>query len=315
MNKLLRSVRALLATLLLAGAAPAFAQPDCPPGPDLEAARLKGPARDRGMLWRLDKDGRTSWLYGTIHVARPEWVVPGPAVMQAIAGSDVVALELDLADPAVLATLQQPADPRATARVLDDPRRQRIARQAARNCLPAGALAAMRPFMQMMGLVISEARREGLYAELAVDLVLTGVARGAGKPVVALETAQQQLAMLMPAEEDERALVDRSLDDLETGHGRRQLARMARMWADGSESELASFPQWCECMKTPAERRLYRRMNDERNPAMADKLAALHAGGQRFFGAVGLLHMSGAHALPELMRQRGFAVQRVRFAP
>ena len=35
-------------------------------------------ARDRGFLWKLEKDGRTSWLYGTVHVARLEWAFPGP---------------------------------------------------------------------------------------------------------------------------------------------------------------------------------------------------------------------------------------------
>ena len=29
-------------------------------------------ATDHGLLWRIEKDGRTSWLYGTIHVARAD---------------------------------------------------------------------------------------------------------------------------------------------------------------------------------------------------------------------------------------------------
>ena len=27
-------------------------------------------ARDRGFLWRLTRDGRSSWLYGTVHAAK-----------------------------------------------------------------------------------------------------------------------------------------------------------------------------------------------------------------------------------------------------
>jgi uncharacterized protein YbaP (TraB family) len=58
---------------------------------------------------------------------------------------------------------------------------------------------------------------------------------------------------------------------------------------------------------------LYRRLNDLRNPAMADKVAALHAAGQRVFAAVGVLHMTGPQAMHDLMRERGFAVERIHF--
>jgi uncharacterized protein YbaP (TraB family) len=65
---------------------------------------------------------------------------------------------------------------------------------------------------------------------------------------------------------------------------------------------------------TDAERRLYQRLNDDRNPALADKLAALH-GGSPFFAGVGALHMIGTQALPALLRARGFQVERILFDP
>ena len=119
--------------------------------------------------------------------------------------------------------------------------------------------------------------------------------------------------MTPASEDDERALIDKSLRDMESGEGRRQLRRAAEMWASGDEARLANYAQWCDCMETPAEQRFAQRLNDERNPAMADKLAALHAQGARVFGAVGFLHMTGPQSLLQLMRARGFTVQRVTF--
>jgi hypothetical protein len=59
---------------------------------------------------------------------------------------------------------------------------------------------------------------------------------------------------------------------------------------------------------------LLRRLNDERNPNLAARIDALHARGQRVFAAVGALHMTGPRALPALLAQRGYRVERVDFA-
>jgi hypothetical protein len=52
-------------------------------------------------------------------------------------------------------------------------------------------------------------------------------------------------------------------------------------------------------------------LNDDRNPALADGIEALHRDGRGVFAAVGALHMTGAKALPTLLQQRGFTVRRV----
>jgi len=103
------------------------------------------------------------------------------------------------------------------------------------------------------------------------------------------------------------------VQDLESGESRPLLTRMLEAWAQGDAAALDSYPQWCRCMDTPAERRFLQQMNDDRNEQIAGKLVALHAGGQRFFAAVGALHMTGPKALNLLLRSQGFQVQRVPF--
>jgi uncharacterized protein YbaP (TraB family) len=305
----------LAAWLALPLAAQAQACP--PPRPALDLVQMKAQARDRGMLWRLEKGGRVSWLYGTLHANRAEWAIPGPVVTQALQGSDTLAVELDMTDASVLqALLRGSTDPARVARVLDPGRTDRILRQSLKSCVPGALLHPLKPLLQVTTLAISEAAREGFYAELGVDLMLVSMARAAGKPVQSLETAEQQLAALTPAsEEEERELVDKALQDIEAGRAGPQLQGLARVWAEGDEAALASYPAWCECARTPAERRLLTRINDERNPAIADKIAAMHQGGERVFAAVGLLHMAGGRPLPQLMRERGFSVERVRLQP
>lgn len=305
------------AALLLAACA-ALARADCPPpAPTLQsvgADELRRHQLDRGLLWRLDKDGRTSWLYGTVHASRPEWALPGPRILAAVTESDMVALELDPRDPELGRLFASRGDAAREARVLAG-LDQRIAKLAARDCVPGEQLAAARPMLQLAMLGLLEARRGGFHPEFGADVVLAGMALRLDKELVALETPAGQLRSMLPdSEADERALVESGLQDLESGEGRASFGRLIQAWAAGDEAGVASYPQWCKCLDTPAEQRLYRRINDDRNGPMADRITALHGRG-RVFAAVGTLHMTGPQALPALLRARGFQVQRIVFSP
>ena len=66
----------------------AHARTDCPPVPQPptqeQLAEGFRTAKDRGAMWTLTKDGRTSYLYGTLHVGRMAWAFPGPKLLQAL---------------------------------------------------------------------------------------------------------------------------------------------------------------------------------------------------------------------------------------
>src|SRR2546425_128550 len=89
--------------------------------------------------------------------------------------------------------------------------------------------------------------------------------------------------------------------------------RIAAVWADSRFDELQRYQQWCDCARTADERRALRRLLDERNPLLAERIAALHESGHTVFAAVGSLHMIGNSGLPALFEQRGYRVERVAF--
>jgi len=310
---------ALTALGLLAVAALASAQdaPTCPPPPQAptpaQVEAGKKAARDRGFLWRIQKDGRTSYLYGTVHVGQSDWVFPGPRVSQALRASNVVALELDMLDPAVVQAMQTGLAS-APRRELPAAVMARLKAQVKAACLSDDMLNAMSPEMLVATLVLLSARREGLEAAWGIDIVYAGLARGMKRPVVSLETPAQQLAVLQGRTAAEtQEMVEDSLNELEGTTLRAMIRRLAWDWAEGRLDDLALYEQWCECLTTPAQREMSARMLDERNPLMADKIDALHAGGQSVFTAVGSLHMIGPQGLPTLMAKRGYRVERVAF--
>ena len=131
--------------------------------------------------------------------------------------------------------------------------------------------------------------------------------------MVSLETAASQLAALLAQDDAEvQAIVQDALDDLEAGRPRETLRKSVQVWEAGDLAELNRYLEWCDCDKTERDRRLMKRVLDDRNPGLAQGIDALHAQGKRVFAAVGALHMIGPTGLPVLLAQRGYAVERLR---
>jgi uncharacterized protein YbaP (TraB family) len=302
-----------LAAVLLASAA--SAQTACPPTVQMPSAEQvqssAKAARDRGFLWRISKGGRSSYLYGTIHIGRFEWAFPGKTVTRALLDADTLALEVDLTDPAIAKAATATAGKRPE---LPAALRERLERQFSAACVPSAALASFHPVMQAITLTVLAARWDGLDPSYAQELSLAGIARAMQRPIVSLETVQSQLDALVPTEEQAVfAMVERTLEQLERNRVRPMFARMGSAWENGDLAELESYERWCDCVGTDDERALMTRLNDGRNPHLAEGIDSLHRQGKKVFAAVGALHMTGPKALPRLMAERGYTVERIAF--
>jgi uncharacterized protein YbaP (TraB family) len=181
-------------------------------------------------------------------------------------------------------------------------------------CLSSQVLRGQQALMQLITLNLLSARRDALDAAYGQELVLAGMAHAAGRRIVSLESVEQQLAALLPDDAAQARLqLEQGLQQLEDGRARSMLRRLANAWADGDLATIEHHAQWCDCANTDDERAQLKRLNDARNPHLADAIAALHAQGHSVLAAVGALHMTGPQALPRLLERRGFKVQRVAF--
>lgn len=293
--------------------APLAAEALCPPlaEPPAQAQWLQalpGPV-DRGLLWRIEKDGRVSHLYGTVHVGRLDWISPGPQVMAALAAADRVAFELDLLDPDVLQRLQRAARAPAGQPRLPDALAERLAQQRSLACV-GSLLEGLRPELQVITLVSLSLRGDGLDPAWGIDGWLARLAHARRQTVLSLETPEQQVALLVaPRPAEVATVVRRGLDELEDPATRRVALRLAEHWAASDLAAIENFAQWCGCLESEAERQAHQAGVLARNPAMAERIATLHQRGALVFAAVGALHMTGPEGLPALLARRGFQVE------
>jgi len=316
MKKLLQ---AFSAALLLWGSAQAQSPGTaCPPAvlPLAEAPGEQSAApQDVGLLWRLQRDGRTSYLYGSMHIGRPAWSRPGPALQEALQKVDVLALELDGSDSRTQAALARSSRADKNA-ALPPPMQARLDAQSRAACLPAQSLAPMHPMLQLSTLTVLMARWDGLDMAYGQEIMLTREARARGLPIVGLERAEDQMNALIP--KDRQTLlhsVDEGLKQLEQGRVRPAMLRLASAWERGDLGELQRYEQWCDCVQSEADRAWLRRLNDARNPHLAAGIASLHGSGRSVLAAVGALHMSGPQALPRLLAAKGFTIQQLHPVP
>lgn len=305
---------ALCADLCMAAEPEAGCPPPFSPPTQAEVQAMAAHMQDRGLLWRVQDGERTSWLYGTLHVGKREWMLPGRTIVRSMYGADLLALELDLLNPQVMQQLSEGFKARADAPALPADLEARLALQRKRAC--AEHLSAERPDAQLLGLVSQLGRKQGLMAEFGADLLLAGMAQALHKPVLGLESVQTQLRELLSDDPAEvRESVRDGLEQLEDPKSPQTLQQLANIWASGNEETLENYADWCDCIKTERDRLKYARLMEGRNPGMAQGIANQLKQGKTVFAAVGALHMVGPMGLPELLRQKGYQVERVRFKP
>lgn len=139
--------------------------------------------------------GRTSYLYGTVHAGKAEWMYPGPTLARALKETDTIALEMDMFDSDIQTRI---AKGMQTARrtPLPPALEQRLRRQAEAACLPYESLAPYSPEIKVVTLSLMLARKAGLEPAYAVDAMLAGFGHQLRHRVISLETPELQMKAL-----------------------------------------------------------------------------------------------------------------------
>lgn len=296
------------------------AQSACPPDPAPPTPQVLQAwfrdAPDRGFLWEIEKDGRISWLFGTIHTAKPHWIGLGKKTLASIQAADIVALEIDLLDAALMTDMQTQIASLAKAdkaNPLPVGLQKRLDEAAAKNCVNPGVIKSLPVSFAVIATILNGSRKDGFEPAFGIDIFLAGFAKGAKKPVVALETSATQMQAISGLFGDDRdtALAD-ALGGIDSGETRIQLQKLATVWETADHAALRDYLLWCDCVKTEKQAKIMAQTNDARNPAMADKIDMIHRAGKSVFAAVGALHFTGPKALQDLMGSKGYSVRVVK---
>lgn len=255
------------------------------------------------LLWAIEKDGKTTYAFGTIHTGVDADARLPPAVWAKVEAAPAFAMETDLSDPVIASMLQcvqcslqrdlGGADYAKLEQLLGKPIVNRI---DGMKPMVAATMLAMR----------------GLPSTPQMDTALLARARAHDARIVYLEPAADQAAML-ERQMNLKALhmmiddPDGTLDStkkLLAAYIAGDDAAMLAVNDDGKRQALAHGYTSDE-YDAAQEDMLYRR-----NAAWIAPIEQLHARGGGFL-AVGALHLIGPRSVLELLAQRGYKITRM----
>lgn len=287
--------------------------------PAVYQAEARKPRPDRGVLWELRRGQEVAYLWGSIHVGQLPWIFPGPRTTQALRSAPAIALELDPLDPATLQALTQA--------MREDSDRQkllmrqhpelvtRMERMAADSCVdPTVWQASGATLARIITLSMQDMARSGYQVAYGIDVNLAAMAHAVGKPVKAIETAQEQLAAIglggngVPAQLVTPEDIRKALDEIDSGKSRQVALDLAQYWESGDLPALEQLLRDCQCL---GDMGMKAALLDDRNQRMAERLPGLIAANPQLFIAVGMLHMVGDNNLLGLLQKQGFSVQQL----
>jgi uncharacterized protein len=301
-------------------------------------AGVQRDAKDLGPLWRIEKDGRVSWLYGTVHFGRIEWQAPGPQVSGALRGADLLAVEM-VGSPrqTSAAKVEKPSQIEPPQQVLSQSVPETLARKIDGVCswtktAPGWYDAWINEtsaFDLTLWMTRVRVQKEGFYSEFGIDAMLARTAVTMNKPIVGLEKrADRQVfidslenSMTAPNEAVPQAkpgirqkktkleLMEELLNEKYESLAKSINQDIVVPWTTARSDDCTSRRSWCWQEEKPSKARArMEKLLAVRDRHMADELERLHESGKQVFAAVGMLHVRPS-ALPALMKEKGFSVE------
>lgn len=267
----------------------------------------------QGVLWKVEKGGAASHVFGTIHsVDKRVLTLPDP-VAHAFEESSSFTLEIatDEWTPKKLAILMRLPEDRELEAVVGPELFEDIVEAGSRYGIPSENLELLKPWalLSLFGIPPSEFSR-GQEGELALDNWLQKQALDRPIPVYGLETVEEQAeifngmseadqVMLLGKAVADNATIDVWYEQLLQDYLARDLAALHAMTTE-------SVPKDDERLFRLLQRRL---VIDRNHRMVAQMLKRLGQGGA--FIAVGALHLPGEEGILNLLKQRGFEISRV----
>lgn len=270
----------------------------------------------RGTLYRIERAGHIGWLFGTVHIGQSAFYPLEPRVMHALRQADTLVIEADIRDQASLQ--------KAIARYAVYPEQDSIERHLApaqwhalqealaRAGLPVAQVQRLKPWMVANLLMLQAMTQAGYPSEEGIEQYFLDLAKKEGKNVLALETVGYQLSLfdrLTPAQQAD--YLQETLQDLQAGQGVAQGIQLIEAWKTADHTKMMALKQAMLAENTTTSGFIDNILLKERNPGMANGIAALLDKRQRIFVAIGALHLLGDDGVPALLRARGYLVTRI----
>lgn len=307
MNRLFR-----LAALALASISLTSAQAQTADAPKPAPSPVAAPVDVDPALWVVKDKDTTIYLFGSVHVLKPglSWFDDG--VKAAFDKSDQLVLEVVLPD---LATMQASVlkaamsnDGKPLSSKLNPDELKAYQDTLATYGIPAPVMDGFDPWFVSLTLTQLALKQAGYDGETGVEKTLTAAAKAEGKPIIGLETVDQQFGFFDGLSTDSQVkLLDSTLKELPQTADKIQT--MIDQWGAGDPDKLAATIN----EGTADTPELAKILLTDRNAHWAKWIAERMKQPGTVFIAVGAGHLAGDGSVQQQLRAYHLKAMRVAY--
>lgn len=268
----------------------------------------------QGLLWKLERAGLApNYLFGTIHITDERVLDLPPEVKQAFDGASSATFEIIMTPEVGMKVGKSMVlmDGRTLDGIVGPELFQEVAEVGRRYNLGPDQLKFFKPWALAVIFSVpqSEMGRKAA-GDLPLDQWLQAEASRQNKPMHAMETPEEQLAVLSGmSEADQIAMLQSAVEA--NGKIEAMFETLTQNYLDRDVAAIYNrFVEESEDLGQEYVDTFMTRLNDERNKLMTERLAGRFSEGGAFV-AVGALHLIGEQGLVRLFEQQGYSVQRV----
>jgi uncharacterized protein len=262
-------------------------------------------------LWVVKDEDTTIYLFGTVHILKPNlgWFDDG--VKKAFEGSDRLVLEMvepsAAESQALFGKLAIDKSGKTLRSKMSDADRAIYEAAMTKTGLPAEALDPFDPWAAAVTLSVISMQKQGFDVNSGAEKQLTGAAKAAKKPIGGVETMEFQLGIFdsMPESEQIRFLIE-TAKIVESSSN--MMDKMVELWGAPDPDGLGQLMN-----EGLTSRALYDALLTRRNANWAKWIKAEMDKPGTTFMAVGAGHLAGPTSVQNLLPAYGLSAERVAY--
>ncbi len=265
-------------------------------------------------LWKLSDSDSEIYLFGTVHILKPDTKWRSEKISSAFNSSETVYFEAAVEEtpPGEMQQIMFPymMNPKGTtlsSRFSPEVYEQ-FKNAAAKYGIPEVALTQfepLRPWIVTITLSVQQMVQSGFNPESGVDKILFKEAKAAGKSISYLESVESQIRVFGDlTEEQENNFFKVSMGQID--EGAELLNNLVEKWSTGDAEAVGDLMH--QGMKDIPS--LKKALLDTRNENWANQIDEMMKGSGKTFIAVGAGHLSGTNSVQDYLEAKGYKIER-----
>jgi len=267
----------------------------------------------KSLLYKVSSKTSTVYILGSIHLAKPEIYPLAKEITYAYKNSDILVLELDPTSPESVQSIQKAmitegmySEGKSLKSELSKKTYVELNKYLNKTGMPLGAMEKMRPWVVVLQLSVVEMMRLGYSPDLGIDQHFLKMAKEESKPIIELETAEQQMALLSKNDKSfQDKLLFYTLKDMKEIEP--MLNEMFKGWKSGDANRMDKIMS-LSINDSPDLKEMYDDLIIKRNYSMTERVENFLRTKKDYFVVVGAGHVVGEEGIVSLLKKAGNTV-------